>query len=429
MAGTTDRFTETTRRRDDSPGFLGRVGQSTAAMFASPFVLLLACWLLFMNEGWAIKTHQTLNEVRDTAVHISAHHVLDDNSGKLIHATHKLSVDAPVLDPVFQISREAISLTRTVEMFQWAEHKESHDRKLSNGEIETTTTYSYKKEWSSSVHDSQSFRHPTGHMNPSDKNYQDDTTKAAVVNFGGFELSERLVGAISGSRAVSISKAMLPADMADASVSGNRIQISSGWSDSSVGEDHFSSIVKHVESFDGEDQIVYEVASTGERYSSKAKAEAALAREHKQDTATKIGDLRISFHENPLRTVSVLAQQSDSTLVPWHSSIPGYTYGIVHDGTKSVDEMVSSEQDANNMWCWIKRIFGLVLCYLAYSMMLSLIHISEPTRLLSISYAVFCLKKKKKKHSITTVSILYNLNKTNIIYYTNLTQDLNTTYL
>src|SRR5674536_151478 len=30
-------------------------------------------------------------------------------------------------------------------------------------------------------------------------------------------------------------------------------------------------------------------------------------------------------------------------------------------------------------------------------MRLSLIHISEPTRLLSISYAVFCLKKKKKK--------------------------------
>ena len=27
---------------------------------------------------------------------------------------------------------------------------------------------------------------------------------------------------------------------------------------------------------------------------------------------------------------------------------------------------------------------------------LSLIHISEPTRLLSISYAVFCLKKKNK---------------------------------
>src|SRR5450756_3041016 len=31
------------------------------------------------------------------------------------------------------------------------------------------------------------------------------------------------------------------------------------------------------------------------------------------------------------------------------------------------------------------------------SLLLSLIHISEPTRLGMISYAVFCLKKKKKK--------------------------------
>eukprot|EP00658_Telonema_sp_P-2_P004075 TRINITY_DN11527_c0_g1_i5.p1 TRINITY_DN11527_c0_g1~~TRINITY_DN11527_c0_g1_i5.p1 ORF type:complete len:115 (+),score=19.15 TRINITY_DN11527_c0_g1_i5:301-645(+) len=33
-----------------------------------------------------------------------------------------------------------------------------------------------------------------------------------------------------------------------------------------------------------------------------------------------------------------------------------------------------------------------------FALELSLIHISEPTRLLSISYAVFCLKKKKKTH-------------------------------
>ena len=33
---------------------------------------------------------------------------------------------------------------------------------------------------------------------------------------------------------------------------------------------------------------------------------------------------------------------------------------------------------------------------------LSLIHISEPTRLLSISYAVFCLKKKTTKKKTTT---------------------------
>eukprot|EP00658_Telonema_sp_P-2_P001612 TRINITY_DN10600_c0_g1_i1.p1 TRINITY_DN10600_c0_g1~~TRINITY_DN10600_c0_g1_i1.p1 ORF type:complete len:109 (-),score=18.86 TRINITY_DN10600_c0_g1_i1:46-372(-) len=37
---------------------------------------------------------------------------------------------------------------------------------------------------------------------------------------------------------------------------------------------------------------------------------------------------------------------------------------------------------------------------------LSLIHISEPTRLLSISYAVFCLKKKKKKRVLLRSLIL-----------------------
>ena len=37
---------------------------------------------------------------------------------------------------------------------------------------------------------------------------------------------------------------------------------------------------------------------------------------------------------------------------------------------------------------------------LQFRSVLSLIHISEPTRLLSISYAVFCLKKKKQNINI-----------------------------
>ena len=40
----------------------------------------------------------------------------------------------------------------------------------------------------------------------------------------------------------------------------------------------------------------------------------------------------------------------------------------------------------------LKFTSGLNVLYL------SLIHISEPTRQAEISYAVFCLKKKKKKH-------------------------------
>src|SRR5678816_4366151 len=43
----------------------------------------------------------------------------------------------------------------------------------------------------------------------------------------------------------------------------------------------------------------------------------------------------------------------------------------------------------------MQRMYGKQFNALEFD--LSLIHISEPTRLLSISYAVFCLKKKKKQ--------------------------------
>src|SRR5450756_1422445 len=51
----------------------------------------------------------------------------------------------------------------------------------------------------------------------------------------------------------------------------------------------------------------------------------------------------------------------------------------------------SVAMDALILWKTARAVFGAAGAYL------SLIHISEPTRLGMISYAVFCLKKKKKK--------------------------------
>eukprot|EP00658_Telonema_sp_P-2_P004674 TRINITY_DN1172_c0_g1_i9.p1 TRINITY_DN1172_c0_g1~~TRINITY_DN1172_c0_g1_i9.p1 ORF type:complete len:211 (-),score=53.09 TRINITY_DN1172_c0_g1_i9:108-740(-) len=60
--------------------------------------------------------------------------------------------------------------------------------------------------------------------------------------------------------------------------------------------------------------------------------------------------------------------------------------GFWSERVNSTDE--SSQLNGSNSW----TEDGI-------SQTLSLIHISEPTRLLSISYAVFCLKKKKKQTS------------------------------
>src|SRR5660397_271619 len=58
------------------------------------------------------------------------------------------------------------------------------------------------------------------------------------------------------------------------------------------------------------------------------------------------------------------------------------------------------------------RLHGQAARYLTHRG-LSLIHISEPTRLRRISYAVFCLKKKKKKTQRKLEQIIKNNIKTN----------------
>src|SRR5678816_998637 len=63
---------------------------------------------------------------------------------------------------------------------------------------------------------------------------------------------------------------------------------------------------------------------------------------------------------------------------PGESKHKDVRYLDIHENDRLDEKLVAS---------WIRQ---------ASELPLSLIHISEPTRLLSISYAVFCLKKKKK---------------------------------
>ena len=93
----------------------------------------LNCFELRSVSRWAIKTHRTLNEVRDNAFHVQAKLVDHSNDGKLLHASHLVSVEDPLVDPTFGVSRHAVSLSRVVEMYQWLERSEKHERKLSNG--------------------------------------------------------------------------------------------------------------------------------------------------------------------------------------------------------------------------------------------------------------------------------------------------------
>ena len=70
-----------------------------------------------------------------------------------------------------------------------------------------------------------------------------------------------------------------------------------------------------------------------------------------------------------------------------------YKSGIMQ--TRGLGSSVVTLQDTGQM----HRSLSVEVQANAAILYLSLIHISEPTRLLSISYAVFCLKKKKTNHT------------------------------
>eukprot|EP00658_Telonema_sp_P-2_P028670 TRINITY_DN21926_c0_g1_i2.p1 TRINITY_DN21926_c0_g1~~TRINITY_DN21926_c0_g1_i2.p1 ORF type:complete len:125 (-),score=1.01 TRINITY_DN21926_c0_g1_i2:32-406(-) len=79
---------------------------------------------------------------------------------------------------------------------------------------------------------------------------------------------------------------------------------------------------------------------------------------------------------------------------PVFSPIPRINFVLPSLPTYRFPSFISFWQNfaSMSMVCVLRRPLSIV-----FFQNLSLIHISEPTRLLSISYAVFCLKKKKNK--------------------------------
>jgi len=69
-----------------------------------------------------------------------------------------------------------------------------------------------------------------------------------------------------------------------------------------------------------------------------------------------------------------MAAQRGSELVSWKSAQgDGYDIAILSDGEENAESMISGAQSANDVWTWIKRVFGWVLCFAGFSMITSII--------------------------------------------------------
>jgi hypothetical protein len=294
-------------------GYFGRLGKSIQGVFIGAILVLVAIGLLWWNEGRAVDTAKGLAEGRDVVVEVDGASLDPGNDGALVHVQGETVAGTPVVDDHFGLETEALSIVRTVEMFQWVEDSRAETRERIGGGEETVTTYSYTQQWKRGVVDSSRFNQPGGHQNPGTLPYESKSTYAADATLGDFTLSSEVI-------------ARLPRQsLAPTAYDEERIDNS---------------------------QVFGEYVYVGANPSQPA-----------------IGDIRVSFEVIEPGTASVIAAQRGSTFAPWTTS-RGTDILLVAAGRESVDEMFTAAEAANKQLTWLLRLLGLVVMTVAFTMLL-----------------------------------------------------------
>src|SRR5438046_8252577 len=114
--------------------------------------------LLWWNEGRAVEAIRALDRGARQLVEAQAAAIDPAKDGKLVHLSGMMETKAPARDTAFGVGADnLLRLKRTVEMFQWTEHKTTRTQKNLGGSETTETTYSYRKEWADHAVDSSRF--------------------------------------------------------------------------------------------------------------------------------------------------------------------------------------------------------------------------------------------------------------------------------
>jgi hypothetical protein len=273
--------------------------------------------LLFWNEGRAVKTYKTLKEGAGKVVSIAADRVDAANEGKLVHLSGMTKTDAVLSDAEFGVSASGVvKLRRVVEMYQWQEHEESKTEKKFGGGTETTTTYSYSKDWSEQAVDSGRFKKAEEHQNPA-MTYHTATQEARKVTLGAFTLSSSLVSRIGNFEALPVADA----------------------------------------------------AALPEALKAKAKPAAGGFYIGSDPATPQVGDLRVSFKVAKPAAISVISRQTGDSFTPYVAST-GKSIEMLAAGTLPAAGMFQAAQESNKTLTWILRFVGFIVMLIGFGMIL-----------------------------------------------------------
>ncbi|XP_075039794.1 transmembrane protein 43 [Mixophyes fleayi] len=314
-------------KSEPAPGFLARLSDTAGGMLVGFVAFSLSFYLLFTNEGRAVRVAASLDEGLSVVVPIGNIQRIDpQNEAKLLHVSGFLQTPKPLYDPNYGVSMHCAKLKRQVEMYQWIEYEESKEYE-ENGEKKTERRYTYNTEWRSEVVSSRHFDREIAHRNPSAMAVESFTAVASDVQVGSYYLSKGLIDKIDNFKQLSLTQVVNP--HADVTAEGN---------------------------------YFYQSANPKN---------------------PEVGDLRISFWYagvsmggssfGSVDTVSIIGRQRGGELVSYKTK-SGDQLEILYLGSHTAEEMFLAEHQSNNMKTWALRAAGWLMMFVGVSLMTKIFH-------------------------------------------------------
>jgi len=301
-----DRYVEVSRQ-----GYFSRLANSFVGILIGFVFAIGAIPLLWWNEGRAVTVQRALDEATRLVVDIEADRVDPAKNGKMVHVSGEAVSHNPIRDgDLGLVFNDVIVVTRTVEMFQWIEDKDTKTVDEVGGSQRTETTYSYRQAWSEDWKNSEQFRHPTGHANPQ-MPLQSQKWTATGTTLGAFSLERESLQRLRRGDPAQPDK------------------IPDGWKQDGEGL------------YRGDDP-----------------------------NAPKLGDLRARYSVKASPTpVSVLARQMGSGFDTYEMP-NGVQLNLISDGIHSADEMIKKRRQTERLITWAVRAAGLLAMWLGFCLVM-----------------------------------------------------------
>lgn len=315
-----------------------RVKNSFGGIFFGIILFIAGTCLLWWNEGRAVKTTKMLKEAQGNYVEMAdINSINPEYEGKLVHATGLAVTDDVLTDPIFNVSCNAINLSRTVEYYQWVEHSTTTKKDKIGGSMEETTTHTYEKQWSNKAIESSKFADPQ-YQNANFvllNGIEDEKLYASHVSFGAYKLNENQIYSIGTREKLNVE---LPEGVVKY-LSENAAQ--------SV-KDYRDKILKE------------HVAADSTSDSSLVHVNGNVIYVGRSANSPQIGDMRITFEKAVPGNVSLIAVVRGDTFTSYAAK-NGKTMSVITNGTQAAEAMFASEHATNKALLWVLRILGVLI--------------------------------------------------------------------